>query len=314
MKQYCFVLIPSFSMLSFSCALDTLRSANFIIGHQYYCWQTVTPIGESIVSSSAVTLQTENIDAITTPDVIAVCGGDRSHFFKSSNLTRVLNEQAKRGCKIGSFTDGAFVVAETGLFDKTPSTIHWRCYDAYRERFPDLDIKPSIMEISKNRFSCAGGTSSLDLMLQFIRDDHGADVVAQIANNYYHDTIRDGTREQHATNSFRAASRNPVLGNALLLMEANLENPLAIKSIAKRLGISQRQLDRIFNEHIGVSPHIHYRELRLTRAWGLLLQTGMSVSEIAVGCGFQSASHLAKYFTARFGATPGQYRKQNVIN
>lgn len=312
MPLYQFVLIPRFSLVAFACAIDALRGANQVLGENYYQWQAVSVEGKSILSTSAIAVPTETLKGKKQAEVITICGGDSSHVYENSQLTNWLHERAKEGARIGSISDGAFVAAAAGLFDRVPSTIHWKCYDAYRERFPDLEIKPSIIEISPSRFSCAGGTSSLDLMLHFIREVHGSEITSQVAANYFHDTIRDGSREQHVTNAFRIASRNPLLADALLLMEDNLETRLTISEIAKKLGISRRQLDRIFKRDIKQSPQHFYRYLRLTRASGLLLQTGMSVTEISLACGFQSASHLSKFFQKQHGMTPGAYRRHHA--
>ena len=313
MRSYHFVIVPPFSLMSFSCAIDALRGANLVLGHRYYSWTAVSPEGGPFMSTSDIELPTTRLADAGEPDVIVICGGNSSHTYKNPVLTNWLHEQAKKGKRIGAISDGSFVAAEVGLFDRVPSTIHWKCFDAYRELYPYLDIKASIMEISGNRFSCSGGTASLDLMLHIIQEDHGPEITSQIAVNYFHDTIRDSSSEQHITNAFRLASRNPVLAEALLLMESHLEARLTIADIANLLKISRRQLDRIFKRDVKKSPQEFYRDLRLTRAAGLLLQTNMSITEISIGCGFQSASHMGKYFQVRFGRTPGAYRKENAV-
>ena len=311
MKRFYFVLLPRFSLVSFSCAIDALRGANQVLSKAYYHWHAVSAEGGNMPSSSSITAPTNLLEDVESPDVIVLCGGDQSHNYSNPVLSSWLHKKAQGNTRIGSISDGSFVAADVGLFDKVPSTIHWKCFDAYRERFPKLDVKPSIMEISDKRFSCAGGTASLDLMLQFISEDHGTDVSSQIANNYFHDTIRDASREQHVTNAFRLASRSPIVAQALLLMEDNLETPLTISDIAEKLELSHRQFNRVFKRDFDLAPQVVYRNLRLARAAGLLLQTNIGVTEIAVGCGFQSASHLGKYFKQLNGVTPGAYRKQN---
>ncbi len=307
-RHFCFVLIPGFSLVAFSCAIDALRAANIINESATYSWEAVSVEVEA-VSSSGITLPTTPLSTAGEPDVIAVCGGDRSHEYTNPELTRWLQLKAKQGKAIGSISDGAFVVADIGLFRNVASTIHWKCFDAYRERYPDLDIKPSIIEMAEKRFSCAGGTASLDLMLHFINADFGSDVVSRIADNYFHDTIRDTSKVQHMTNAFRIAGKNRDLSDALLLMENSLETPLAIEKISETVGVSRRQLDRLFKRYVDATPQTHYRDLRLARASGLLIQTSLSITEIALGCGFHSASHLGKFFKQRFGVTPGEFRR-----
>ena len=166
------------------------------------------------------------------------------------------------------------------------------------------------MEVDGNRFSCAGGTASLDLMLKFVSNDLGAEIAGRIADNYFHDVIRGDDQVQHMTSAFRFASKDKRLSDALLSMENNLENPLEISEIARRIDVSHRQLDRIFLRNLNTTPGSHYRGMRLIRAEGLIKQTELSIGEIAIGCGFQSSSHLSKFFKKQFGVTPSQHRNQ----
>ena len=308
-RRFAFVLIPRFTMLSLSCALDGLRSANVDCQPGSYSWELVSAEPGPVISSSEVPLAVASLSDAKNPDVVVICGGERSHDYSNANLTRWLHGQTKRNIPIGSLSDGAFVAAQAGLFNGHRSTIHWKCLDAYRERFPNLDIHSSLMEIDRKRFSCAGGTPCLDLMLHFILQDLGSEAVAKIANNYFHDTIRDEHQTQHLASAFRYARSSQPLTQAMLMMENNLEHPMKIVEIADALKISHRQLDRLFQRFLQVSPAQHFRTLRLARAAGLLSQTGLNISEIAFGCGFQSSSHLGRHFKGQYGVSPGIYRK-----
>lgn len=320
-----FFLVPGFSLVALSCAVDALRAANLVLGRRAYDWllccDAADPGGPGaseagaagVPSSSNIRLPAAPLADRPTPgkapDLFAVVGGERSHSYRSPALVRTLARAAGRGTRIGSISDGAFPVAAAGLFDGYRSTIHWKCLDAYRERFPDLDIRTSIFEIDRNRFSCAGGTTSLDLMLTFVMEAHGAETAALVAENYVHDRIREAAQEQHVTAAIRMAGRNRHLAEAILLMERHLEDPLPVDRIADAVALSARQLTRLFRAHLHRPPGQFYLELRIDRAASLLRQTGLSVSEIAVACGFQSASHLGRHLKRRHGATPGQWRR-----
>ena len=240
---------------------------------------------------------------------MALCGGERSHLYAHAGVDNWLRAEARKDRMVGSISDGAYVAARAGLFDRVPSTIHWKCLSAYRELYPTLDIRSSIFEVSERRFSCAGGTASLVLMLHFVSrtlDDH---IAGRIADNYFHDVIRGDDQVQQMASAFRFAARNSQLSKALHLMEANLEEPLSIGEIADEVHQSHRQLDRLFRKYLNASPAEHYRDLRLHRASGLLKQSGLSITEIAQSCGFHSASHLSKFFVRKFNITPGQHRR-----
>ena len=308
-RRFGFVLIPGFSLVALSCAVDVLRAARLEAPDAGFAWTLLGPDGAAgaVASSSGVPLPVEPWPSPL--DALVVVGGERTHLFRDERLDRALRTAARRGTMIGSLSDGAFLVAATGLFDGVRSTIHWKCQSAYRERHPSLDVRGSILEIDGGRFSCAGGTASLDLMLRLVGRTLGWEAAGRIADNYVHDRLRGEEQMQHESSGFRLVGRSPILAAALTEMEASLEAPLPIGTLASRAGTSIRHLDRVFRRHLGVSPSRHYRDMRLVRASGLLRQSGLSVGEIALACGFGSASHLARHFRAKFGEPPSSYRR-----
>ena len=307
-KHFVFLLIPGFSLVALSCAVDALRAANVEAGETLFRWTMVANSAGEVTSSSGLSISCNGIGEDDSIDVLAVCGGERSHLFASSTVDSWLKICGRRQMMVGSISDGAYVVADAGLFNTVRSTIHWKCQSPYRERFPNLDVRTSIMEIDRNRFSCAGGTASLDLMLYFIAREKDNEFVGRIADNYFHDVVRNDEQLQPMASRYRFAARNHIISDALLIMDSELETPSPISSIAERLNVSHRQLNRLFKRYLETSPGQYYREIRLARAARLLRQTELSSGEIALGCGFQSSSHLSKYFKTRFGVTPHQYR------
>src|SRR5699024_5733345 len=152
-----------------------------------------------------------------------------------------------------------FVVAQAGLFDRVRSTIHWKCLDAYRERFPGLDIRASVFELQQRRFSCAGGTSALDLFLPMIRDQHDNELAVAVADNYIHDRIRDSESSQRLSAYYHLVGKSPALARAVQLMEAHVESPLTITAIANRIGLSDRHMNRLFQRHLSATPSHYYQ-------------------------------------------------------
>lgn len=307
--HFSFFLIPEFSLVSMSCAIDVLRAANMECGSPKFSWELVSESTRFVRSSSHIEMPCTPLSEARNSEITVICGGHQSHLFESERASNWFKVQARKGTAIGSISDGAYVAASAGLFDNCRSTIHWKCQSGYRERFPDLDIRTSLLEVDGKRFSCAGGTASLDLMLSFIVTELGASIAELIAENYFHDVIRGDDQIQHRLNTLRFATRDKNLSDALLMMEAELENPVPLATIANRLNISHRQLDRLFYRHLKTSPSSHYRDIRLLRASALLKQTGLSVGEVAVSCGFHSASHLSKFFKDKFDKTPLKYRR-----
>jgi len=319
-SDFYFVLVPGFSLLALSSAIDVLRAANLEHTEPVYRWQLLSADGKAVESSSGMPLPCMSLSefpenrAGSDKHIVAVCGGDTTKVDDTSDLEHWLRSLATQDLLIGSISDGAFVVAQSGLFNNHRSTIHWKCIDAYRLRFPHLDSRATILEMDKKRFSCAGGTASLDLFLQFVLQDLGSEIVARISDNYFHDTLRDSSISQNVADAYRLAGKSRVLAEALRIMSQHLEQPLPIAAIAGQVGTTHRSLDRLFFKHLSISPGKYYRRLRLNRAANLLLQTGLPVSEIAMASGFSTASHLGVYFKEAYNLSPGKFRSAGAVS
>ena len=103
-------------------------------------------------------------------------------------------------------------------------------------------------------------------------------------------------------------SRNLFCSAVIQMMETNLEEPISPAILAKDVGMSTRQLERLFRRYLNRSPKRYYMELRLQKARNLLMQTNMSVINVALACGFASPSHFSKCYRAHYDTTP--YRER----
>ncbi|MEM9636196.1 MAG: helix-turn-helix domain-containing protein, partial [Pseudomonadota bacterium] len=110
---------------------------------------------------------------------------------------------------------------------------------------------------------------------------------------------------QRATLQSRTQVRNSKLAMAMQIMENNIEDPLTPDEISGIVGLSTRQLERLFAKYIGISPKRYYLRLRLSKARDLLRQTDFSVTDVCVTCGFKSLSHFSKSYRATYGISPG---------
>ncbi len=165
-----------------------------------------------------------------------------------------------------------------------------------------------LFEIDRNRFTCSGGTAAIDLMLNMIARQHGHELAAQVADQFMHERIRDEHDHQRMSLPARLGVRHSKLLGVIGLMEQNLEEPLSRSDLAVSAGLSTRQLERLFRKYLNRSPARYYLELRLNKARLLLLQTNMSVIDVALACGFVSASHFSKCYRDFFGRTPRKER------
>ena len=303
------VLIPNFSMIAFSCAIETLRVANRISGRHLYEWRLFSADGGPVRASNGIELTPEgDLEKAANLSTIAVCAGVEVHRYHNKAVVAWLRRMARKGADVGALCTGSHILARAGLLDGYRCTIHWENLAGFIEEFPELDITNELFEIDRNRFTCAGGTASIDLMLNLIGRQHGPGLAASIADQFMHDRIRDQHDRQRMSLPARLGVRHPKLLAVIELMEKNLEEPLSRSDLARSAGLSTRQLERLFRKYLGRSPARYYLELRLDRARLLLLQTNMSIIDVALACGFVSASHFSKCYRDYFGHTPRKER------
>ncbi len=183
---------------------------------------------------------------------------------------------------LGALDTGAHLLAKAGLADGVEVTMHWEAVPAFREEFPAIAVSDELFEVHDRIFTCAGGTAALDLMLDMIGSKHGGALAVAVSEQFIHDRIRASHDHQRMALPSRLGISNAKLLKIVALMEGNLEQPIATEALARRAGITVRQLERLFRSGLGASPAGFYRALRLERARQLLRQTDLSVTEIAM--------------------------------
>lgn len=146
------------------------------------------------------------------------------------------------------------------------------------------------------------------MMLSLIADRKGADIAALVTDELIHHRMRQPNERQRMDLRARLGVANPKILTVAALMEENLEEPLSCSTLAKRAGLSPRQLERLFRKYIGETPTRYYLRLRLDKARQLLRQTSMPILSVGLACGFISASHFSSSYSHHFGKTPSEER------
>ena len=304
-----FLLVPKFSMMAFTAAIEPLRSANRMSDLTLYSWHLFSKDGAPVEASNGIAIMPEAgvATAAHFPTMI-VCGGIDIHLFRDKEVHSWLRRLARKGARIGALCTGSHVLARAGLLEGYRCTIHWENIPGFTEEFPDIEVTGELFEIDRNRFTCAGGTAALDMMLHMIAPRHGQDLAAAVSDQFIHDRIRGPHDHQRMALQSRLGVRDPKLLSVIAQMETNLEEPVSRDDLARSVDLSTRQLERLFRKNLDRTPRHYYLELRLRRARQLLLQTSMSVLGVALACGFVSASHFSKCYREFFDKTPREER------
>ena len=304
-RHFALVLVNQFSHLSFAGAIEPLRLANRMSGKPLYRWTLMSDAGAPVVCSNGTRISVDAaLGEVGRDDVVLVCAGVDVRANATTSLRNWLRRVARLGTVIGGLCTGAHVLAQAGLLDGRRATIHWENRDGFEEEFPDITLAKSVFVIDGNRITAAGGTASLDLMLRLIADDHGKELANAVADQMIYASIRTEVDAQRLSIPTRIGVRHPRLAEVVAMMERQIEEPASPAELAAAVGMSTRQLERLFRRYLNRSPKRYYMELRLARARNLLMQTSMSVIEVALASGFTSPSHFSKCYRAQYGTTP----------
>lgn len=233
----------------------------------------------------------------------------------SPALMLQLRSLARDNIQLGGLEEGVFPLAMTGLLDGRRCAVHWRMLEEFRERFPAVLAGTRLFELDEGRLS-SSGCAITDLFLTLVSEQHGPDLAALVAEDLNVERIRAGSEQQRVPLRNRLGSTHPKLTQAVILMEANIEEPLTTDEIARHVCVSRRQLERIFKQYLNSVPSQYYLELRLNRARQMLQQTSKSIIQIGLSCGFSSGPHFSSAYRNCFGVTPrddrNQYRAQQA--
>jgi len=308
-RRFVFVLLNNFSLLSFASAMECLRIANRMSGRRLYDWRLASEDGEMVSCSAGTSFAVDSdLGDLGRDDTVLVCAGIAVQDETSKKLVGWLRREARKGMAIGGLCTAAWVLAKAGLLDGKRATIHWENQDSFAEEFEDVRLMKSVFVVDGTRLTTAGGTSSIDLMLKLIADQHGEDLANLVADQLIYSSIRTDQDTQRLSVPTRIGVRHPKLSQVIQMMEAHIEEPISPALLARDVGMSTRQLERLFRRYLNRSPKRYYMELRLQKARNLLMQTDMSVINVALACGFTSPSHFSKCYRAHYETTP--YRER----
>jgi len=307
--RYGFLLVPNYSMIAVSAAIEPLRMANRLSGNQLYEWIIITLDGSPVTASNNLVVTPDYaIDKIPELDILFLCAGTDVADAFSKTLHNALCRLQRKHTAIGSLCTGTYLLARAGLMDGYRCTIHWEHMASMLEEFPQARLSDELYEIDRDRYTCAGGNAPLDMMLKLIAETNGNELSARISEQFMCDRIRGRHDRQRIPLQLQLGTSQPKLTEVVSLMEANIEEPMSPDELSHYVGISRRQLERLFQKHLHCVPTRYYMELRLSRARQLLLQTSKSIVDVSLACGFVSAPHFSKCYRDLFGIPPRNER------
>lgn len=301
------LVLPQASILEVASTLDPMRAANRHLGTDSYRWRVVSPNGRAVPLTCGIELPSNGpLAAAEGADALVVIAGYQQWLGATPALIRELSRMAPRFTAMGGIDAGAWVLARAGLLNGYKATVHWEDLEDFAAAYPRVDVQPNRFVIDRNRFTAGGAAPAADLMLHLIRARHGPAPALQTAASFI-TTARDGHEPQVSPRK-TDPRLDPRVAAAIARMEARLEQPEPTAAIARSVGLSPRRLEQIFAENLGLSPAAYALSLRLQAARRMITDTRHPLAEVALRCGFSSASSLSRAFSAKFGMAPSRLR------
>lgn len=309
-----FLMVEDYTLVTLSNAIAVLRMANRLSDRELYRWSCLTLDGAPVPSSAGLRVIPDgDIGCLGQADILFVCGGYHPERRSGKALLETLRKSARAGIPLGALCTGSHFLAAAGLLDGYRCAIHWENLSSLREQFPEVQVSSRLFVIDRDRYTCSGGVSSIDLMLNLVAGVHGRDLARQISEQFILERIRTEDDAQRTPLHYLVGAGNHQnLVDAVALMEANIEEPLALGELAGYVGVSRRQLERLFHDHLHCTPSRYYLDLRLNRGRLLLLQTGMKVADVAARCGFSTTARFGKSYVDKYGKRPSDERREDA--
>jgi len=211
---------------------------------------------------------------------------------------------------MGGVDTGAWLLGKAGLLDGKSATTHWEDLEDFADYFRQTEVRPDRFVIDKGVITIGGASPTFDFMLHLIRSRIGYPAALEVASVFVYDETHFSTDAQPLVSLGLFNDFEPRVTKAIRIMESNLDEPISVTSVAKRLNISSRRLENLFQLHLQTTPGAYYLNLRLLRARKYVTDTLLPMQEIAIRTGFNSLSSFSRSFKKSYHNSPSAYRQK----
>ena len=299
------LVIERFAMIAFSSTVEPLREANWVAAAGVFDWKVVSHDGQPVRASNGLAIQVDgSIEDTPFAPTVIVCSSFDPHLYTTARIIAWLRRLDRSGAYLGAVETGAYVLARAGLLDHHRATIHWENTEGMMRQFPKVQLTGRIFEVDGRRFSASGAAAAMDMMLHLISTCVGRQIALGVAEEFIYNRMRPAKVPQRLPASERMNATRPRLKRLLARLDSHPDERLDVAQMAEPEGVSEREVRRLFQTDLAISPKAYHRSLRLQKARSMLRQTDLAVSEIALRLGFSSISDFSRAFRREFGLSP----------
>ncbi|MGB3278227.1 MAG: GlxA family transcriptional regulator [Pseudorhodobacter sp.] len=306
------LVFPGFPMSCLTSMIEPLRAANEITGQKAFAWRILSETGERVESSADVGFDPGlSLAEAEDIDYVFLLSGPAANFTNRKASEGKLRHLARHGVAMGGVSGGVFPLARAGLLEGHECSVHW-CYEAaFAAEFPTIAMRDEVIVFDRNRYTVSGAAAAFDLMLHFVEERLGSEAATEVACWFQHPLVRGKGVRQKIPTSGRDSTEDSLpesVAKAVEYLSNRLSEPVGVDDLAKEVGVSTRQLERLFKKATGQSPSRYYRSLRMKAARQLVLYSKQSLVNIALAVGYETVGPLQSYYRQEFGISPNADR------
>ncbi|MFK7764739.1 MAG: GlxA family transcriptional regulator [Roseobacter sp.] len=313
-----FLVFPGFPMACLTSMIEPLRAANEIAGTDAFAWTILSEDGAPVTSSAQVVFQADaGLQDCCVPDHIYLLSSPVSAFADPARSYAKLRWLARHGAVLGAVSGGVFPLARAGILDCARVSVHWCYAAAFEQEFPKITATSEVIAIDGRHVTVSGAAAAFDLALHLVSDHLGQGVSTEVACWFQHAIVRGQGVDQKVP-TVEAESTDDMLPcpvrAAFEIFAGRIGQPVRVADVANEIGISARQLERMFRKATGRSPLQYYRAMRMNAARQLVLYSNDTMTSIALAVGYASATPMIQNYQDSFGIHPHADRdKINVF-
>jgi len=304
------LLLPESSMMVLASVIDPMRAANRLSERQCFTWRIVTTHGKPVNCTCGIQITPdEALSVDTAGNVLFVVSGFNQYSYISADDMSLIRRIAPRFDAVGGVESAAWILGKAGLLDGRNVTTHWEDLEDFASSFRKSNVQPDRFVIDRSVFTIGGASPTFDFMLHLIRSRLGYPLALEVASVFVYDETHFSTDAQPLVSLGLLNDFEPRVTKAIRIMEAHIDAPISIVSVAEHLAISNRRLEKLFQQHLQCSPGAYYLRLRLQRARKYVTDTLLSMQEIAIRTGFNSLSAFSRSYKKHYQSSPSDYRQ-----
>lgn len=304
------LVLPDTNLLLFAAVVEPLRGANRISGSELYRWRVLTLDGQAVPTTSGLPIPASGpFDREPDERPLFVLASYNWRAAASRDLRMRLSRAARYRSLIAGVESGTWLLADASLLNGANATIHWEDREEFGLAHPQVNLIKDRFVIDGKRITSAGPLPTVDLMLEIIRRRQGETLAFEVGRLFSYERATS-LSEPVATSPVARKVGDSRVARALEIMEGHIEQPISLSRIARRLGVTSRHLQSLFQQSLGSAPHAHYLALRLNAARRKVIETQSPLVEIAAEAGFNSASAFARSYRSCFAESPSETRRR----